>query len=291
MSTYSFAIGTDPYSMKNNFPSYEESEDKISIVNNSPNSNYYELSNIDLNENFGGASKFSLYKKENTMEILTSRINYNEEDDNIQDNNIYFLRKVIERKNIFEVIYPLFTFSRKKNDLIKYCESEKCLQSFKKERSSKRLKRRYSRDNIRVKIKRAFLNNLIIKLNKIIKQTERKSLLKFGQKFSRDVKKSPNKKILNMTLYDIIENEDLYEGTNLFNYNCNKEIIDNLRKKENIKLNKIFNMKYRDIFEEYINSDEFKIEEINRLKKKKMQDDYIKKYIMIAYNFIEFFSS
>ena len=130
MSTYSFAIGTDPYSMKNNFPSYEESEDKIRIVNNSPNSNYYELSNIDLNENFGGASKFSLYKKENTMEILTSRINYNEEDDNIQDNNIYFLRKVIERKNIFEVIYPLFTFSRKENDLIKYCESEKMFTIF-----------------------------------------------------------------------------------------------------------------------------------------------------------------
>ena len=50
-------------------------------------------------------------------------------------------------------------------------------------------------------------------------------------------------------------------------------------------------MKYRDIFEEYINSDEFKIEEINRLKKKKMQDDYIKKYIMIAYNFIQFYSN
>ena len=169
---------------------------------------------------------------------------------------------------------------------------KKCLQSFKKERSSKRLKRRYSRDNIRVKIKRAFLNNLIIKLNKIIKQTERKSLLKFGQKFSSDVKKSPNKKILNMTLYDIIENKDSYEGTNLFNYNCNKEIIDRLRKKGNIKLNKIFNMKYRDAFEEYIYSEEFKIDEINRLKRKKnMQDDYIKKYIKTAYNFIEFYSS
>ena len=95
-----------------------------------------------------------------------------------------------------------------------------------------------------------------------------------------------------MTLYDIIENIDSYEGTNLFNYNCNKEIIDNLRKKGNIQLNKIFNMKYRDAFEEYIYSEEFKIDEINRLKRKKnMQDDYIKKYIKTAYNFIEFYSS
>ena len=51
-------------------------------------------------------------------------------------------------------------------------------------------------------------------------------------------------------------------------------------------------MKYRDAFEEYINSDEFKIDEINRLKRKKnMQDDYIKEYIKTAYNFIEFYSS
>ena len=52
---------------------YEEFE------NNPPNSNYYELSDIGLNENFKD----------------------DEEENNIQDNNIYFLRKVIERKKYF----------------------------------------------------------------------------------------------------------------------------------------------------------------------------------------------
>ena len=298
MLTHSFAISNEPCIIKNNSHSFEEFEDKRGIVKNFINSDYFKYCN--LNEIIQEVSKWSSYRKENLSEDLTDNINYNEEE-NIHNNNIlsndkifeysydddikYFLRKVIERKNIFEVVYPLFTFSRKENDLIKYCKREECLQPLKKGRSSKKLRRRYLRFNIRVKIKRAFLNILIIK------QIEGKSLLKFGQKFSSNVKKSTNKKIFNMTLYEIFENIDLYEDTNLINYYYNKKIIDNLRKKENIKLNKIFNMKYRDIFEEYINSDEFKIEEINRLKKKKMQDDYIKKYIMIAYNFIDFYSN
>ena len=306
MLTNSFAISNEPCIIKNNSHSFEEFGDKSGIVKNFLNSDYYEYSDFDLNEKIQDVSKWSSYRKENLSEDLTDNINYNKEE-NIHNNNIlsndkifeysydddikYFLRKVIERKNIFEVVYPLFTFSRKENDLIKYCGREECLQPLKKGRSSKKLRRRYLRFNIRVKIKRAFLNILIIKLNKIIKQIEGKSLLKFGQKFSSNVNKSTNEKILNMTLYEIFDNIDLYEDTNLINYYYNKEIVDNLRKKENIKLNKIFNMKYRDIFEEYINSDEFKIEEINRLKKKKMQDDYIKKYIMIAYNFIQFYSN
>ena len=65
---------------------------------------------------------------------------------------------------------------------------KKCLQSFKKERSSKRLKRRYSRDNIRVKIKRAFLNNLIIKLNNNNKTNRKKISFKIGSKIFKQCK-------------------------------------------------------------------------------------------------------
>ena len=45
-----------------------------------------------------------------------------------------------------------------------------------------------------------------------------------------------------------------------------------------------------ELYKEYINSDEFKINEINRLKNNKMQDEYIAKYISLAKNLIEFFS-
>ena len=282
MLTNSFAISNEPCIIKNNSHSFEEFGDKSGIVKNFLNSDYYEYSDFDLNEKIQDVSKWSSYRKENLSEDLTDNINYNEEE-NIHNN-------ILSNDKIFDYSYDddINNFLRK---VIVRKKREECLQPLKKGRSSKKLRRRYLRFNIRVKIKRAFLNILIIKLNKIIKQIEGKSLLIFGQKFSSNVNKSTNEKILNMTLYEIFENIDLYEDTNLINYYYNKEIVDNLRKKENIKLNKIFNMKYRDIFEEYINSDEFKIEEINRLKKKKMQDDYIKKYIMIAYNFIEFYSN
>ena len=87
-----------------------------------------------------------------------------------------------------EKIFLRLYIHRKENDLIKYCESEKCLQSFKKERSSKRLKRRYSRDNIRVKIKRAFLNNLIIKLNNNNKTNRKKISFKIWSKIFKQCK-------------------------------------------------------------------------------------------------------
>ena len=46
---------------------------------------------------------------------------------------------------------------------------------------------------------------------------------------------------------------------------------------------------YCDLFDEYINSDEFKIDEINRLKTKNMNDWYINIFINLSNHFIEFF--
>ena len=46
-------------------------------------------------------------------------------------------------------------------------------------------------------------------------------------------------------------------------------------------------MKLYQLYEDYINSYEF-IDEINRLKQKKMDDKYIKKYLYFAKHFFEF---
>ena len=67
-------------------------------------------------------------------------------------------------------------------------------------------------------------------------------------------------------------------------------MIQNEEIKENEKLNMIMNKTIGELYEEYINSDEFKINEINRLKNNKIQDEYITKYISLAKNLIEFFS-
>ena len=44
----------------------------------------------------------------------------------------------------------------------------------------------------------------------------------------------------------------------------------------------------QNIFEDFINSKEFLIDEVNRLKNKNMEDLYIKRYIYLGKNFMKF---
>ena len=93
-----------------------------------------------------------------------------------------------------------------------------------------------------------------------------------------------------MKLLQIFENKDLYDEKNLNNYYHNLKVIEQLKLEENPELNIILNKKYKDLFDEYINSDEFKIKEINRLKETNKDDNYIAKYIYLSKNFIGFCS-
>ena len=96
-----------------------------------------------------------------------------------------------------------------------------------------------------------------------------------------------------MTLREIFENKELYineDKEGLYNYLNNLKVVQNEEIKENTELKIIFNKTIYELYEEYINSDEFKIIEINRLKEKKMQDDYIKRYINLARYLILFFT-
>ena len=58
-------------------------------------------------------------------------------------------------------------------------------------------------------------------------------------------------------------------------------------------LNIILNRKMSYLFEEYLDSEEFAIDEINRLKKAKEEKDeyFIEKYIVLAKNLVEFFNN
>ena len=96
-----------------------------------------------------------------------------------------------------------------------------------------------------------------------------------------------------MTLREIFENKELYineDKEGLYNYLNNLKVVQNEEIKEKTELEIIFNKTIYELYEEYINSDEFKIIEINRLKEKKMQDDYIKRYINLARYLILFFT-
>ena len=96
-----------------------------------------------------------------------------------------------------------------------------------------------------------------------------------------------------MTLREIFENKELYineDKEGLRNYLNNLKVVQNEKIRENKELKIIFNKTIYELYEEYINSNEFNIIEINRLKEKKMQDDYIKRYINLARYLILFFT-
>ena len=180
-----------------------------------------------------------------------------------------------ENKQLFEVLYPENSEKINEREFIS------------KKRYVLRRRRGENRDNIRKKIKTRFFNCIIQKMNEKLKNNRSHLFLeKFPQKFVKDISKNANKGIINMTLEKIMENRELYDTHDLNKYYHNLKVI---KSQDFQEYKEILNKKYCELFEEYINSKEFKVDEINRLKNKGYNDEYIKKYIFLSRHLIEFF--
>ena len=156
--------------------------------------------------------------------------------------------------------------------------------------------RKDNRDNIYKKIKRNFFNNALInKLNAELSISgSRDYFRKFPQFFAADVTKRRNKEILDMTLLEIFKKYELYKFENaegLSNYKHNLKVVQSEEINENERIKRILNKTFSELYTEYINSDEFNINEIKRLKQKKMGDDYIERYKNLSKNLIKFFAN
>ena len=173
-----------------------------------------------------------------------------------------------------------------------------------------KLKRKLKPDNIRKKIKSIFLKLLKQKINQ--KLTIAESKLHFDclpQCFISNItKKGNNNNILNMTLKELMltnfldksmgktflrkrdRNSDLKKER--IKYAKNVKIINYLEKNPKISKKANFNiiqkMTVTSLFNEYLESKEFE-ENIIKLKEKE-DDEYIKDYIIKAYDFIKYFS-
>ena len=163
-----------------------------------------------------------------------------------------------------------------------------------KKRLEIRRPRKENKDNMRKKIKRSFLNYALIKkLNdKLKSKGYAKYFEKFPSFFVTDIDRKRNKDILNMTLKEIFEKKELYKYENqkgFSNYLHNLKVVQSEEISENSDFKNIFNKTFSELYIEYINSDDYKIVEINRLKENKMNDEYIKRYIYLSRNLIEFF--
>ena len=120
------------------------------------------------------------------------------------------------------------------------------------------------------------------------------------QVFISNISKEKNKAYLNLSFKEIFsskfcEEEKINESElfNLDNYNHNLSVLDYLEKNDIISEQSNYknfkNMKFYEIFNEYLKSNEFE-NEIAGLKMQNESDKYIQDYIIKASNLIEFFS-
>ena len=96
---------------------------------------------------------------------------------------------------------------------------------------------------------------------------------------------------MNMTLKEIFEKKELYQESELKNYEQNLNLIKSMEIQENKEIQNILNKKLCVIYEDYLNSKEFLIDDINWLKNKNMDNEYIERYKYLAKHFIEFVPS
>jgi hypothetical protein len=259
---------------------FSSKQEEINFVNEKTRSDTF-LQPMNIYDHFS-----SIHEEEDIIE---------ERKDFIPFNLDSLIENKIERRHYFQVVYPERDSSFTKTDnisiLIKEEGEEKTFLGIKKLQNEKT--RKDNQDNMRKKIKRGFFNTFLIKfLNKVLKSIgSHKYFEKFPHNFINDVHQKRNKEIFEMTLEGIFMKEALYlhEKKNGFNnYLRNLDVLKSEEVKENEEIKKTLNKSIRKFYEEYINSVEFKIDEINRLRKKEMNDDYIKRYIYLANHFIEF---
>ena len=258
----------------------------------------YFIDKIEIDDTLSLPDDYSLTKSSSYFGIIPV-LPLNEEDlafrpeSYVNDYPIYLItpsQDLFPRKKIFEVIYPKITqiFSKFEDDSSDSSTNDELLN--KRKRYLTKRRRRENSDNIRKKIKRGFLNNALIKNINIILKNKGAIILfkKFQQKFVADITKKTNKILINLTLEEIFEKKELYHEDDYKFYFHNLKLVKSKEVQENKELKKILNKKYFELFEDYLNSKEFKIDEINRLKNNKMDDVYIKRYIYLAKNFIKF---
>ena len=173
-------------------------------------------------------------------------------------------------------------YEKYKDDFIFKVIKEKILRKEKPEKKKKKIKSRFFKS----------LKNCINK------ELDKKGIkLKFEylpQNFISNISKEEIKLMLDKTLKEIINiyciernDEKSEKNLNLLKY------LEVQKEKNNDKINKIykiFQTKIKDLFNEYIHSEEFE-QSLVKLKEEGNYFDYIKSYINEANNFINFFSN
>ena len=217
----------------------------------------------------------------------------NENKISFDDDEIFFSKNLKKEKSLFRTIYPeIYLFTKSEEDLLKtYLKG----LIFSIKISTANLKKFKQDHYIRVAIKRAFMNkHLLNALNKLLEKFGYNTYFeKFPRRLVINVAKDFNKSMMNKTLKEIFTTEKFYESQDRSNFEHNLKVVEKIEKEGNMNLNIILNRKMSCLFDEYLNSEEFAIDEINRQKQANEEKDeyFIEKYIVLAKNLVEFFNN
>ena len=140
-------------------------------------------------------------------------------------------------------------------------------------------------DNHRIKIGTNFFNTYLKNRIENIKKAFgcKFCLYNFPKAFIRELIKKSKRIYLDYSLERLLEDEELYKNKDSEGYySKNLKIINEIKSGKNKDImekngyNKILKMKYKELFEEYLNSDEFKkkIEQLNS-KNKKAAENFV----------------
>ena len=218
-----------------------------------------------------------------------------------------------EPKKIFKEVYPeIHLFEKAEINIDEIIPTYSKYDFSKRRRSKIKLRKYLQKHNILVKMKTAFINTYLLKAyNKKIKEAGYNTLFgKLPHRFVINVSKGLNKVFMQKTLGQILKERETYakkektqgqtpkekekdtkepENTNFFQ---NSKIVDQIENGENSELILILNTKICHLFDEYLNSKDFFITEINRLKTKtskiKKDDYYLAKNIYLSRHWKQF---
>ena len=146
---------------------------------------------------------------------------------------------------------------------------------------------KYRKGNILVRVITRFLNYFLINiLNDILSSKNNHfKFKKLSKSIVTNVYSNGKKVFRNISIKEIFTKKELYKKEDdEKNYSHNLNLIKENENNECFK--DILNRKFSEFYQDYINSKQFNVDEVNRLKIENNENDYIDRYIYVARNFL-----
>ena len=157
----------------------------------------------------------------------------------------------------------------------------------KMERGKFRDNSKYRKGNILVRVITRFLNYFLINiLNNILSSKNNHfKFKKLPKCIVTNVYSNGKKEFRNISIKEIFSKKELYKNEyDEKNYIHNLNLIEKNENNECFK--DILNRKFSEFYQDYINSKQFNVDEVNRLKNENKENDYIDRYIYVSRNFL-----